>query len=219
MACIYVLINVSIPNYVKVGYSENVEETLHHLNSSEANPFPFLLFAEYELPVSHDSQNSQKLIERLFRRERTTPLALIRKVHERGFYAMRPEEACDILSNMAKLYGKTVKQFDISSEEEKQNDAQKKMQKGRKLVTNRTSHFRFSMVGLKPGDVIHFRHDPNLTFKVLTDREIEYKGQPTSMSAVMRDLTGAPPGVQGTAHFTYNGEVLSDMRKRMKTLA
>ena len=41
---IYILTNPSFPDYVKIGYSKNVEERLNRLNDSEAVPFAFRLY-------------------------------------------------------------------------------------------------------------------------------------------------------------------------------
>ena len=38
---IYILTNPSFPDYVKIGYADNVEERVRQLNASEAVPFSF----------------------------------------------------------------------------------------------------------------------------------------------------------------------------------
>ena len=48
---IYVLTNPSFPDYVKIGYSKNVEERINKLNNSEAVPFGFRLYATYDVGV------------------------------------------------------------------------------------------------------------------------------------------------------------------------
>ncbi len=46
---IYILTNPSFPDYVKIGYSKNVEERLCILNNSETVPFGFRLYAIYNV--------------------------------------------------------------------------------------------------------------------------------------------------------------------------
>lgn len=41
---IYILTNLSFPDYVKIWYSKNVEERINKLNNSEAVPFAFRLY-------------------------------------------------------------------------------------------------------------------------------------------------------------------------------
>ena len=46
---IYILTNPSFPQYVKIGYADNVESRLKHLNNSECIPFAFRIYAIYEV--------------------------------------------------------------------------------------------------------------------------------------------------------------------------
>ena len=45
---IYILTNPSFPQYVKIGYADNVESRLKQLNNSECIPFAFRIYATYE---------------------------------------------------------------------------------------------------------------------------------------------------------------------------
>lgn len=44
---IYILTNPSFPDYVKIGYADDVEERLKQLNRSECIPFAFRIYATY----------------------------------------------------------------------------------------------------------------------------------------------------------------------------
>ena len=46
---IYILTNPSFPQYVKIGYADNVEKRLDQLNRSECIPFAFRVYATYEV--------------------------------------------------------------------------------------------------------------------------------------------------------------------------
>ena len=46
---IYILTNPSFPQYVKIGYADNVESRLKQLNNSECIPFAFRIYATYEV--------------------------------------------------------------------------------------------------------------------------------------------------------------------------
>ena len=41
---IYILTNPSFPDYVKIGYADNVEARLKQLNSTECTPFAFRVY-------------------------------------------------------------------------------------------------------------------------------------------------------------------------------
>lgn len=45
---IYILTNPSFPDYVKIGYADDVQKRLKELNRSECIPFAFRLYAYYE---------------------------------------------------------------------------------------------------------------------------------------------------------------------------
>ena len=47
---IYILTNPSFPEYVKIGYADDVEKRLNQLNRTECTPFAFRLYATYEVP-------------------------------------------------------------------------------------------------------------------------------------------------------------------------
>ena len=44
---IYILTNPSFPQYVKIGYADNIEARLRQLNNSECIPFAFRVYATY----------------------------------------------------------------------------------------------------------------------------------------------------------------------------
>ena len=46
---IYILTNPSFPEYVKIGYANDIEKRLKQLNRSEAIPFAFRVYAVYEV--------------------------------------------------------------------------------------------------------------------------------------------------------------------------
>ncbi len=46
---IYILTNPSFPDYVKIGYADDIERRLQQLNRSECIPFAFRVFATYEV--------------------------------------------------------------------------------------------------------------------------------------------------------------------------
>ena len=46
---IYILTNPSFPDYVKIGYADDIEKRLQQLNRSECIPFTFRVYATYEV--------------------------------------------------------------------------------------------------------------------------------------------------------------------------
>ena len=46
---IYILTNPSFPEYVKIGYADDINKRLNQLNRSECIPFAFRVYATYEV--------------------------------------------------------------------------------------------------------------------------------------------------------------------------
>ena len=46
---IYILTNPSFPEYVKIGYADDIDKRLKQLNRSECTPFAFRVYATYEV--------------------------------------------------------------------------------------------------------------------------------------------------------------------------
>lgn len=63
--CIYVLTNPSFPQYVKIGYTDNIEKRLEQLNRSECIPFAFRLYAYYKVPTRLTDVKLHNMIDKL----------------------------------------------------------------------------------------------------------------------------------------------------------
>ena len=83
--------------------------------------------------------------------------------------------------------------------------------------TVKRSRFKFSMVGIKIGEIVVF--EPTGTeVRVATEDSVEYEGRiyklspfvGTFMPEERRNTSGA---YQGAKYFSYHGEILDDMRK------
>ena len=93
----------------------------------------------------------------------------------------------------------------------------KEEKKEEQLANNiRKSAIDFYQLGIKQGDEFTYIHNPNIKVKVLDNRNVEYNGEKTSLGALAQKLLGRKSPVQGTLHFSYNGEVLSEMRNRIE---
>ena len=62
---IYILTNPSFPDYVKIGYADDVNKRLKELNRSECIPFAFRLYAYYEVPKRLTDMKLHQMIDRL----------------------------------------------------------------------------------------------------------------------------------------------------------
>lgn len=84
-------------------------------------------------------------------------------------------------------------------------------------ISGRRPRFKFSMVGLKPGDIVSLDGNSSMKFKIVDDERVEYKGEPWKLSPLAEQLlTNRKPPLQGPKYFIYEGETLEDRRNRLE---
>ena len=86
---IYILTNPSFPQYVKIGYADDVEKRLAQLNRSECVPFAFQVYATYEVNSRLSDVQIHKLIDKINPNLRAIEFNEGKK-RVREFYAMSP---------------------------------------------------------------------------------------------------------------------------------
>lgn len=101
---IYILTNPSFPDYVKIGYANDINRRLKELNRSECIPFAFRVYATYEVTSRLSDIKIHSIIDKL-----NPNLRSIEKMNGqkrvREFYAMSPEDAYSILEAIAEIHG------------------------------------------------------------------------------------------------------------------
>lgn len=214
---IYILTNPSFPQYVKIGYASDLQRRLRELNRSEALPYAFRAYATYEAGRKLTDKVLHGLLDQLNPDLRTIE-TFNGKTRIREFFEMSAEDAYAILEAVACISGTEDRLHRVTPTGNQMADETKadKARREADASGNRRSRFRFSMVGLKPGDEVAFKGDANRRAVVVDDTHIEYEGVTTSLSKLAEELSGAGHSVQGTIYFTYNGELLDDMRRRIE---
>lgn len=208
---IYVLTNPSFPEYVKIGYADNVDERVAQLNRTECTPFAFRKYAVLHVKNRLADKNIHKLIDK-FKPELRAKENVNGKMRVREFFAMSAMEAVEILNDIGNIYAETAQIFTQTSEEQKEEQIADKVAS----ASEKKSPFSFYKCGIKDGEKIIYTHNPEIVCTVANDREIRYNGKITSLSALAKKLLERKNGVQGTLHFMYKGEVLSALRKRLE---
>ena len=136
---IYILINPSFPNYVKIGYADNVEDRVSQLNRSECTPFAFRIYATYEVSDRLKDIPVHQIIDQLNPSLRSID-NVEGKTRVREFYAMSPEEAYTLLEMIAKING-LEGNLKIWKKSREATDDERTAQKIEKLSKNR-HHFK-----------------------------------------------------------------------------
>ena len=210
---IYILTNPSFPEYVKIGYADDIDARLNQLNRSECIPFAFRVYATYEVNNRLVDLKLHDLIDRLNPTLRSIE-TFNGKQRKREFYAMSPESAYALLEAIAEIHGCTdkLKLWEMDATEAKEQEEAQEISEERK---ERLSPFTFTKCNIQPGETIYFYTDPELTCTVVDDKHVEYQGKVYSLSALATALSGSKWGVAGPRYFKYKGEWLNDVRRRV----
>lgn len=209
---IYILTNPSFPEYVKIGYADDIEKRLKQLNRAETIPYAFRVYAVYEVEKALTDKKVHELIDSLNPDLRTIE-TFDGKKRTKEFFAMSPEDAYSIFDCIAKISGTEdrLKRLKPTGHEILDEQIAKEVEE-----VQRRGPFKFSDVGIPFGSEIEFIEDSSIRPVVIDDRHIEYNGETTSLSALARRLKRFDHPVQGTLWFSYEGETLNDRRIRME---
>ncbi len=101
---IYVLTNPSFPEYVKIGYADNLEKRLTDLNRSECLPFAFRAYCVYEVDGRLKDKDVHALIDKINPELRAIE-TFDGKPRVREFYNISAEDAYEILYSIATISG------------------------------------------------------------------------------------------------------------------
>lgn len=211
---VYILTNPSFrEDWVKIGKSSRPVDVRSKELDNTAVPLPFEIYATLKTTkYAKVERQIHKQIDRL---------TDLRIRQNREFFNIAPSVALDIMRDIADLLddaelyvyvdGKPV--VSKSKDEDKKIEAESK-EKQRKT---QKPPFKFHMIGLNVGDTIVF--DPlRMPVRIASDDKIEYDGRLYSLSAFTANflpeeklnISGA---YQGPKYFSYNGKVLSELRK------
>ena len=136
---IYILTNPSFLDYVKIGYSKNVQERINKLNNSEAVPFGFRLYATYDVETQSADKVLHKIIDKLNADLRSID-TINDKVRVREFYLISPEDAYELLEDIAIISG-TKERLHLYKPTKEEVIEEETAEKNRELSKNR-HHFK-----------------------------------------------------------------------------
>lgn len=210
---IYILTNPSFPDYVKIGYADDIDTRLKQLNRSECIPYAFRVYATYEVSSRLSDVKIHSIIDKLNPNLRSVE-RFNGKRRSREFYAMSPEDAYSILEAIAQIHGCSDKLRKIAPSAEERR-AEREAQQIDTDSSERAANFSFEKCGIPVGATIEFCDNPGITARVVGDRSVEYNGETMSLTALAKLLTGKRYSIAGPRYFKYNGEWLNDIRHRL----
>ena len=201
MPIVYILTNQCMPDTIKIGVTENLEQRIKQLdNTSVALPFE----CYYAVEVSEATQIEKKLHQ---------GLDDYRIRQNREFFKTTPEQARSLLEIAELMGGKNVTPTDDIVDSIQDIEALNKARSFRK-------RFNFGILGIDEGTILQFKKDKNITCKVASDTSVEFRDEFMSLSRsadiILKELGYDWASVQGTAFWCLNGKSLNDMRLEME---
>jgi hypothetical protein len=196
---VYIFTNPSMPDYIKIGYTNNLKRRLNDLDTTGvAMPFE---------PYFTVKTEKYEVLEKVIHRE-LDKLTDSRVRKNREFFKIRPEIARDLLLNISELLDdKEIDNFG----NETANDA-RNTDGSIKPMSSPTT---FAMLGIPIGSEL----EPITTKypKVTTINDINLvqleNGERKTISRAVVDITGTSRN--GFMCYKFNNEILSDIRKRL----
>lgn len=210
---IYILTNPSFPEYVKIGYADDVQKRLKQLNRSECIPFAFRIYATYEVESRLSDLKIHSIIDRINPNLRSIE-NFDGKTRVREFYAMTPENAYGILEAIAEIHDCTDK-LKLYEMTEHEMQAEELSQEIDSENYERAANFSFGKCNIAVGEEITYCDDENIKAKVVDDKKVEYEGGTYSLTALAKRLSGVKYSIAGPRFFKYKGEWLNDIRQRL----
>lgn len=193
---VYILNNPSMPGYVKIGKTRNLQSRLKQLDGTNL-PLPFRCI--FAIEVDHYDRIEQ-LAHNAFSHARVRS--------KREFFEIDEQQ---VISALMISGGKDVTPSMVLADDQESQEALEK-------ATERRSRFKFSMIGLKKGDVITYIKLPNVTAVVQSETTILFEDEEVSIYRATMTLLHRQgiywKSVQGQQYWDYEGEILSQMRRR-----
>ena len=213
---IYILTNPSFPEYVKIGYADNIETRLKQLNRSECTPYAFRVYATYEVSTRLTDMRLHNMIDRLNPTLRAID-NVDGKKRVREFYAMSAENAYGLFEAMAEIHGTQDKLKLYKLTEQQKEDEQ--IAEEVKEEYEKAKPLTFPEYGIPLGSALEFccrgNENSGKTCTVIDEKTVEFEDKSWSLSGLAKELCHSKYSVQGPKYFKYNGEWLLDIRKKL----
>ena len=196
---VYVLGNGAMPDFVKVGFTVDLQERVREMDRVAASPFPWDIVYASEV----DNPGAWiRMVRDLFAGKRVS----------RCFFETAVTE--EILEVLKLARGKEVSLSLGGGKKRTRTKAQEKNKKGR------GRNFDFAVLGVEVGAELEFAGDVEATCTVSNQKppRVEYAGEEMTLTVAAARVLGreSTKGVQGPLWWRYEGETLVARRKRLE---
>ena len=212
---IYILTNPSFPDYVKIGYADDVEKRVQQLNNTECTPYAFHIYATYEVDSRLMDIKLHTIIDKLNPALRSIE-QYNGRTRKREFFEISPEDAFSVFEAMAEIHGcsNRLKKWVSTQDELIEEELAEIVANERR---NRHPNFTFEHWNLPVGAILTHITDPNIYCTVVDSRRVEYDGEIYYMTPLAKKLgcnsSHGPAYI--SKNFSYNGESLEKIENRL----
>jgi hypothetical protein ELI_2925 len=218
---IYILTNPSFPDYVKIGYADDVQKRLKELNRSECIPFAFRLYAYYKVPSRLTDMKLHQMIDKLNPNLRSIE-EFDGKTRKREFYNMSAADAYSILETIAQITGSegNLVLVEPSAKEMKDDEEAEEIRTKRTQTKLPKLDWMIEQGLIKPDDKICVISHPNETATIIDGKHVEYKGETMSANVFGCKVTGWKSiQIYALIRLVNSSKTLGEMREdKMKEL-
>ena len=200
MSIVYILTNESMPEIIKIGFTNNLSRRLKELDNT-STPLPFECF--YAVEVS-DAKAIENLLHETFNDK------IVRQ--RREFFYCTPEQAKSALKIAEQMGGKDVtpKETVVEMEQDKQALANARNRKGKVDY--------FGILGISPSEILTFSKDETITCQVAENGYVFFQGEQTTLSGsaltILSEMGYSWQQVRGSGYWCYKGYSLLDLYQR-----
>lgn len=185
---IYIMKNPSFPDYIKIGYADDVYVRLKRLNDKSAVPFAFRLYAYYKVNHRLEDKTVHDIIDKLNPSLRAKD-NINGKERKREFFEMSAEDAYDILHCIAKINGLEDNLVLVEPTEKEMNEEDEATTK-RKSTQLPKIDWLIEQGILNIGDKVYLINHPEEVAVVVDSKNVEYRGEKISFNQFGCELTG-----------------------------
>ncbi len=201
---VYIAINPEYAGRVKIGKTEDTIE--NRMKSLTRHSGVLGQFTCYYAVKVENPKYVEDLLHALFDEYRYQG--------NREFFSITPEKAKLAFLLIESLYIPEIEEEEviyISPSEEVNED-------GIIVPGKRSPAFSFVEVGIEVGEYVYYFSNPDIKARVISKNKVEYEGYEYSLS----NLTGKledwkTTAYQGPLYWAYNGEKLTELRKKKTT--
>jgi len=204
MGYVYIFVNEYMPDILKIGITDDLEQ---RLKDSARDSFVPCVFNCYYAIKSDQHEKLEDFIHKTYNRFRVN--------EKREFFEIYPEEAKEMLKGLVNL-GVATEINDSQTQQISEEVSKQLTKDGQQLILRRRQNTTFKMLDIKIGTELTYKNDETIIVKTVDEiNNVEYEGEIFSISNLSNKLLGYR--VSGFEYFIYNGKTLGDIRRERES--